>query len=106
MMPVLGEIAESQNLPRDPGGMFQRCRRRRLVGIIEGFDHLQTFSHPGGRFLPDASRAVAAGIISDMVYQMASGARTAKEAAQATEVERRALRRHLGRLISTFADRG
>jgi multiple sugar transport system substrate-binding protein len=92
MMPVLREIAESEAFLRDPAGVFQRYGRPRLLEIVRGFDHIRTFSHPGSGFVPAASRAFAAGIISRMVHQVASGARPPEEAAQAAAAELAALR--------------
>jgi multiple sugar transport system substrate-binding protein len=87
MMPVLREIAESEDFLRDPAGIFQRYGRERLVEIIQGFDHIRTFSHPGDGFFPEASRALAAGIISRMVHEVASGAARPDQAALAAQAE-------------------
>jgi multiple sugar transport system substrate-binding protein len=87
MMPVLREIAESGVFLRDPPGIFQRYGRQRLIEIFQGFDHIRTFSHPGDGFFPEASRALAAGIISRMVHQVASGALPPDQAAPAADAE-------------------
>jgi multiple sugar transport system substrate-binding protein len=87
MMPVLREIAESEAFLRDPPGIFQRYGRQRLIEIVQGFDHIRTFSHPGDGFFPEASRALAEGIISRMVHQVASGVLPPDQAALAAEAE-------------------
>ena len=87
MMPVLREIPESEDFLRDPAGIFQRYGRQRLIEVIQGFDHIRTFSHPGDGFFPEASRALAAGVISRMVHQAASGASPPDQAALAAEAE-------------------
>jgi multiple sugar transport system substrate-binding protein len=92
MMPVLRDIAQSEDFLRDPMGIFQRYGRERITRIIAGFDNIRTFSHRDGRFYPEASRAFAAGVVSRMVRSVASGQSTPEAAAVAAEGELRQLR--------------
>ncbi len=93
-MPVLRDIAQSEDFLRDPMGIFRRYGRERITRIIAGFDNIRTFSHRDGRFYPEASRAFAAGVVSRMVHGVASGQSTPEAAARDAETE---LRQLLGR---------
>ena len=91
MMPVLRDVAASEDFLRDPTGIFQRYGRDRIAAIIAGFDHIRTFSHSDGRFRPEASRAYAAGILGRLVQRAARGTDTPLNVARAAETELRQL---------------
>jgi len=91
MMPVLRDVAQSEDFLRDPMGIFRRYGRERIAKIIAGFDDIRTFSHRDGRFHPEANRAFAEGIVSRMVHSVASGRSTPETAALEAEAELRQL---------------
>ena len=91
MMPVLRDIAQSEDFLRDPMGVFRRYGRERLAKILDGFDDIRTFSLRDGRFHPEASRAFARGVVSRMVHSVASGQSTPEAAALEADAELRQL---------------
>jgi multiple sugar transport system substrate-binding protein len=94
MMPVLEDTAASAVFYRDAQGVFQKFRRKRVEGILAGFDDLQSFEFEDGRLIPEAARVSAEGVIGRMIEETLSKRRTPEQAVREAAQRMRAIAGH------------
>ena len=91
MLPVLKDIAESENFLRDPGGVFRRYGRDKIGSIVVGLDRIGNFSRTDGKLALGAGRIFVERIIPRMIQKTIFEGKPPTEAVSSAKREMKAL---------------
>ncbi|PWI32538.1 sugar ABC transporter substrate-binding protein [Vibrio albus] len=67
-LPMLRDIAETDDFLNDPKGIFKRYGKESIKEIIAGFDNIKTFSVVDGKAFPKSGEIFSKQIIPRMIY--------------------------------------
>jgi len=73
MLPVLRDVADSDDFYRDAQGVFRRYSHRKIRQIVKGLGSIDSFGFKDGTIIPKAAEVSAQGIIPSMIMRTLSG---------------------------------